>query len=154
MYPSSLRRRAISTFILELGMVACSCSALLALRMRVSMSAIGSVSTVSLLPARLRHAGNRALMRQLAEADPAEAELAEDRARAAAPVAARVVAHLVLLGSPLLHDERRLCHYCCLPSPSAAKGRPRARSSARACSSFSALVVIVTSRPRTCWMSS
>src|SRR6516162_6790973 len=46
MYPSSLRRRAISTFIRELGMVACSCSALLALRMRVSMSAIGSVSTV------------------------------------------------------------------------------------------------------------
>src|SRR6059058_1123888 len=95
----------MSTFILELGMVACSCSALLALRMRVSMSAIGSVSTVSLLPARLRHAGNRALVRQLAEADPAEAELAEDRARAAAPVAARVVAHLVLLGSPLFDDE-------------------------------------------------
>src|SRR3954454_17963498 len=36
----------MSTFIRELGMVACSCSALLALRMRVSMSAIGSVSTV------------------------------------------------------------------------------------------------------------
>src|SRR6266480_1715956 len=154
MYPSSLRSLAISTFIRELGMVACSCSALFALRIRVSMSAIGSVSTVLSLPARLRHAGNCALVRKLAEADPAEAELAEDRARAAAPVAARVVAHLVLLGSPLLHDERCLCHYCCLPSPSAAKGRPRARSSARACSSFSALVVIVTSRPRTCWMSS
>src|SRR5256714_12796531 len=143
----------MSTFALELGMVACSCSALLALRMRVSMSAIGSVSTVSLLPARLRHAGNRALMRQLAEADPAEAELAEGRARAAAPVAARVVAHLVLLGSPLLDDERRLRHYSFLLSPSA-KGRPRACSSARACSSVSAVVVIVTSSPRTCWMSS
>src|SRR4029077_445272 len=153
MYPSSLRRRAISTFILELGMVACSCSALLALRMRVNMSAIGSVSTVSLLPARLRHAGNRALVRQLAQADPAEAELLEDRARAAAAVAARVVAHLVLLWSPLLHDERRLRHYSLLLAPSA-KGRPRARNSARACSSVSALVVIVTSRPRTCWISS
>src|SRR5690242_19904632 len=91
-------------------MVACSCSALLALRMRVSMSAIGSVSTVLSLPARLRHAGNRALVRELAEADPAEAELAEDRARAAAPVAARVVAHLELLWSPLLDDERRFRH--------------------------------------------
>src|SRR3954447_3308411 len=153
MYPSSLRRRAISTFIRELGMVACSCSALLALRMRVSMSAIGSVSTVSLLPARLRHAGNRSLVRELAEADPAEAELAEHRTRAAAPVAARVVAHLELLGSPLFHDERRLGHYCSLLSPSA-NGSPSARSSARACSSFWALVVIVTSSPRTCWMSS
>src|SRR6185437_11555444 len=100
----------MSTFILELGIAACSCSALLALRMRVSMSAIGSVSTVSLLPARLRHAGNRALVRQLAQADPAQAELAEDRAGTAAPVAARVVAHLELLGSPLLDDERRLRH--------------------------------------------
>jgi hypothetical protein len=73
------------------------------------------------------------------------AELAEDRARAAAPVAARVVAHLVLLGSPLLHDERRLSP---LLIPSFAIGRERqaeARSSARACSSVSALVVIVTS---------
>src|SRR5215471_4646770 len=110
MYPSSLRSRAISTFILELGMVACSCSALLALRMRVSMSAIGSVSTSSLLPARLRHAGNRALVRELAQTDAAEAELAEDRTRPAAPVAARVVAHLELLRSPLFDDERRLRH--------------------------------------------
>src|SRR5262249_31077188 len=153
MYPSSLRRRAISTFILELGMVACSCSALLALRMRVSMSAIGSVSTCSLLPARLRHAGDRTLVGELPQADSAEAELAEDRARPAAPVAARVLTHLVLLGSPLLDDERRLRHYCSLLSPSA-KGRRRARSSARACSSVWALVVMVTSRPRTCWMSS
>src|SRR6476659_1446381 len=97
MYPSSLRRRAISTFIRELGMVACSCSALLALRMRVSMSAIGSVSTSSLLPTGLRHAGDRALVRELAQANAAEAELLEHRARAAALVAARVVPHLELL---------------------------------------------------------
>src|SRR5262249_27329832 len=133
----------MSTFILEVGMAACSCSALLALRMRVSMSAIGSVSTVSLLPARLRHAGNRALVGKLAQADPAKGELAEDRARAAAPVAARVVAHLVLLGSPLLDDERRFRHYSFLLSPSA-NGMPSAVNSARACSSVSALVVIVT----------
>src|SRR6185437_4561853 len=107
----------------------------------------------SLLPARLGHAGDRALVRELAQADPAETELAEHRARPAAPIAARVVAHLELLWSPLLDDERRLRHYCSLLSTSA-KGRPSACSSARACSSVWALVVIVTSRPRTCWMSS
>jgi hypothetical protein len=55
-----------------------SWSALLALRMRVSMSAIGSVCR---LPARFRHAGDRALVRELAQADAAEAELAGHVAR-------------------------------------------------------------------------
>src|SRR5579884_3873363 len=105
MYPSSLSRRAISTFIFELGISTRSCSALLALRMRVSMSAIGSVSTSFLLPTGLRHAGDGALVRELAQADPAEAELAEHRARAPAAVAACVVAHLELLRPALLHDE-------------------------------------------------
>jgi hypothetical protein len=59
----------------------------LALRMRVSMSAIGSVSTASLLPAGLRHAGDHALVRKLAQADAAEAELAENGAGTAAAVA-------------------------------------------------------------------
>src|SRR5581483_11289213 len=70
-----LGRRAISTFMREVGMTALSWSALLAFRMRVSMSAIGSVSIAS--PARFRHAGNRALMGEVAQADAAEAELAE-----------------------------------------------------------------------------
>src|SRR5579863_5879998 len=81
--------------------------------MRVSMSAIGSVSIGS--PARFRHAGDCALMGELAQADPAKAELAKDRARAAAPVAARVVAHPVLLGSLLLDDKARLGHALLLP---------------------------------------
>src|SRR5579862_4273001 len=110
----------MSTFILELGMTAFSWSALFAFRMRVSMSAIGSVSIGS--PARLRHAGNRALMCELAEADPAEAELAIDRARPAAPVAARVVAHLELLRTPLLDDKRCLRHLL-LPSVAVAAER-------------------------------
>src|SRR5438552_14236661 len=104
MYPSSFRRRAISTFTLEVGISTFSCSALLALRMRDSMSAIGSVSTSSLLPAGLGHAGNRALMRELAQADAAEAELLEHGARATATVAPRVVAHPVFLRALLLHD--------------------------------------------------
>src|SRR5206468_2271756 len=108
----------------------------------------------SLLPAGLRHAGNHALVRELAQADPAEAEFLEHGTRAAAPVAPRVVAHPVLLRALLLDDERRLRHYWSLLSPSPLNGRPMARSSARAWSSVSAVVVIVTSRPRTCWMSS
>src|SRR5688572_17878509 len=78
--------------------------------MRVSMSAIGSVSICSLLPARLGHARDRALMRQRAQADPAEAELLEDCARATALVAARIGTHLVARRTLLLDDERLLCH--------------------------------------------
>src|SRR6266511_5461832 len=104
----------MSTFILEVGISTFSCSALLALRMRVSMSAIGSVSIVPRLPARLRHARDRALMRELAQANPTEPELLEHRARPAAPVAPRVRAHLVLLGPLLLDDERCLRH-CLVP---------------------------------------
>src|SRR3954447_1931364 len=74
--------------------------------MRLSMSAIGSVSIPCLLPARLRHARNHALVRQLAQADPAEAELLEHGARAPAAVAPRVIPHLELLRLLLLHNER------------------------------------------------
>src|SRR5579872_852523 len=94
-----------------------SCSALLALRMRVSMSATGSVSIVSLLPAALRHAGNRALVRQLAQADPAEAELAIHRAWAAAAVAAQMDPRRELLRALGLDDQRLLGHALLLPSP-------------------------------------
>src|SRR5947209_5320472 len=119
--------------------------------MRVSMSAIGSVSIPAPSPARLGHARDRALMGEVAQADAAEPELLEDRARAAAAVAARVVAHPELLRAPLLVHQSLLGHQSLLASPN---GRPSACSSARAWSSVSALVVIVTSRPRTCWMSS
>src|SRR3954447_4166853 len=99
-------RRAISTFIFEVGIFTDSCNALFALRMRLSMSAIGSVSISFLLPARLRHARNHALVSQLAQADPAEAELLEHGARTPAAVAPRVIPHLVLLRLLLLDNER------------------------------------------------
>src|SRR5262245_43988641 len=102
--------RAISSFILEVGIAAESCSARFALRIRLSMSAIGSVSTSDLLPARLRHAGDRTLVRELAQADPAEAELPIDRTRTSAAVAARVGANLVLRLPLLLDPERLLGH--------------------------------------------
>src|SRR3954454_6579824 len=111
----------MSTFIFEVGISNFSCSALLALRRRASMSAIGSVSTSSLLPAGLGHTGNRALMRELAQADAAQAELAEHRAWPAAPVAARIVADAVLLRPLLLDDERCLRHLLVLPLAHAAE---------------------------------
>src|SRR5689334_14203818 len=106
--------RAISTLRRDVGISTFSCSALLALRMRASMSATGSVSIAS--PAALRHAGDHALVRQRAQADPAEAELPEHRARAAAAVAPRVRARLVLLRSLLLDPKARLSHSLLLPS--------------------------------------
>src|SRR5262249_3805254 len=109
-----------------------SCSALLALRMRVSMSATGSVSTVFLLPAALGHAGDRALMRELAQADPAQAELAEHRAGPAAAVAPSVVANLVATGPRLLDSQRRLCHVLLLPSSVLARERHAERGEERA----------------------
>src|SRR5262245_28549374 len=112
--------------------------------MRVSMSAIGSVSMGS--PARFGHAGDGALVRELAQADATDAELAEDRARAAAAPAPRVLADLEPLRAALLRDQRLLRHYW-LP-PAVANGRPSPRRRAWACSSVSAVVVIATSRPR------
>src|SRR5215210_6696109 len=97
--------RAISSFIREVGISARSCIALLALRMRLSMSAMGSVSTSRHLPTALRHARDRALMRELAQADPAQAELPEHRARTPAPAAARVVPHRKPFRPRLLDDE-------------------------------------------------
>ena len=55
------------------------------------------------LPAALRHAGHVAVVRQLAQADPAQAELAVDRTRAAALAAPGVVADLVLAAARLAH---------------------------------------------------
>src|ERR1044072_2496005 len=98
MYPSSARIRAISSLSFEAGISTRSCSALLALRMRVSMSATGSVSTsVVLLPGALRHPRDHALMGELPQADPAEPELLEHGARPPALVAAGIRARLELL---------------------------------------------------------
>src|ERR1041384_5424416 len=98
--------RAISSFSFDAGMSTRECLAAIALRIRVSMSAIGSVITQtpktgvgcwvlgagakpsgqhlepktqnpSLLPARLDDARNLPLERQLAEADAAQLELAQ-----------------------------------------------------------------------------
>src|SRR4029079_10547278 len=87
-----------------------SCIAVLALRMRVSMSAMGSVSIGSTSPARLGQPGDLAGVGHLAKADAAEAELAEDRTRTTAATATRVAAHLVLRRGVRLVDQRLLGH--------------------------------------------
>src|SRR6187402_53646 len=104
-----MSRRAISCFMREAGIATVSWSALLAFRIRVSMSATGSVIIVA-SPTRLRHAGDGALVGQLAQADPAQAELLVDRARPAAAVAPAVGARLELLRPGCLRDETLLCH--------------------------------------------
>src|SRR3954453_1182792 len=98
MYPCSRRMRAISTLSLLAGISTVSCDAWMALRTRVRKSATGSVIDMR-LPAALRHARDVAVMRELAQADPAQAELAKDGPRAAAAAAARVRAGLVLGGA-------------------------------------------------------
>src|SRR3954454_23276655 len=65
-----------------------------ALRMRVSMSAMGSLMLIScLLPARLDHSGDLAAHRDLADLVAREAELAERAARAARHRTAVAQAH-------------------------------------------------------------
>src|ERR687896_2001746 len=98
--------RAISTLKREAGMSTSSRSDEIPLRMRVRKSAIGSVIDMVRLPARLGEAGDVALVGHLAQADPAQAELAEVRARPAAAAAPVVFACLVL-GRPLLPDHLR-----------------------------------------------
>src|SRR6266404_1814541 len=61
-----------------------------ALRMRVSMSAMGSVIMAQLLsPARFHDAGNQPVGRHVAETDPADAELAVNSPRPATQLAAQ-----------------------------------------------------------------
>src|SRR5215468_1692837 len=112
MKPSSLRISVIRTLSFEAGMSTFSCSARLALRMRVSRSAIGSlIDMARLLPAGLDHARHLALEGELPEAEAAELEFPQKAARPPAQLAAAVGARLELgrLLQPLrLHDERGL----------------------------------------------
>src|SRR5215213_5518008 len=101
--------RAISRLRLLDGMITVSCAAWIPLRMRVRKSAMGSVIDMR-SPARLRHAGDVAVVRELAQADPAQAELAVDGARAPAATAAGVLAGGILGGALLAHPLGGLRH--------------------------------------------
>src|SRR3712207_2860525 len=104
---------ASASLSFEEGMRTSSCIATLALRMRVSMSAMGSVIVMSVpppLPARLGDARDLPGVGHVAEADAAEAELAVDGLRSPAAPAARVAAHLELGLLLLLLDQCLLGH--------------------------------------------
>src|ERR1700751_5443019 len=73
------------------------------------------LSSCGLLPAALLHAGQFARVRHLAQADPAQPELAVDRARAAALVAAGVGAHRELRFALALVDQCFLRHLVSSP---------------------------------------
>src|SRR5512146_1314052 len=88
---------------------------------------MGSLGPV--LPARLGHAGDVAIVRGLAQADPAEAELAVVAARAPATTAAVVFTGFELGLAALLHLHRSLSHR---NPPRRQHRRPPRRPQARA----------------------
>src|SRR3954468_23786504 len=103
---------ARASFSLEDGIRTVSCIATLALRMRVSMSAIGSVIVIAGLalpsPTGLRHARHLAGVHHLSQADAAQPEVAEHGPGPAAAPAARVSPHLELRLAVRLLDQRLL----------------------------------------------
>src|SRR3954468_10632855 len=101
--------RASSTLSFDDGTSTVSCAAVMPLRIRVRKSATGSVLDMG-SPTPLPHAGDVAVVRELAQADPAQAELAVDGARAPATAAPRVFAGLVLGGALLAHPLGGLRH--------------------------------------------
>src|SRR5438270_7520529 len=171
MNPSSLRTRARSILRPEAGISTAGFSTRTALRMRVNMSATGSVIMVEWSsPARLADARDQAVGGHPAEADPADAELPQDRPRPAAHLApqpdadsvarpqlrgGRVFAErLELLQLFLEPDGLRFGRHCFTPcvgfravSQTSRNGRPNDRNSSRASSSDFVLVTKVMSMP-------
>src|SRR5215469_14578265 len=89
MKPSSLRTWAMLRFSSVAGISTAARSMRLALRMRVSMSAIGSViMALTPLPTRFLYARNETIAGQAAKTDPADAELPIDGPAPAAQLAA------------------------------------------------------------------
>src|SRR3954454_16569106 len=111
----------MASFVLEAGTTTSSWRARVALRMRVSMSAIGS-DTFMGLPARLRHARELAHQGTLAETDAAHSKAAHERPRSPADHAAVVTARRELGLALRLRDERLLGHTFFLPRLLAGEG--------------------------------
>src|SRR6185369_7059856 len=118
MKPSSLRTRAMATLVLEAGMSTASCREEAALRMRVSISAIGSLTLITLplwrlrwhLPAGLGDAGQKPPMRVFAETDAAHGEAPDVGFRAPTNAAAVVLPGRVLRRALRLFDEGLFRH--------------------------------------------
>src|SRR5216684_1836021 len=99
--------RAMSALMRDEGMSTRVCFAVTALRIRVSMSAIGSVINS---PAALRHARDVAFERQLPKAQAAQSEFPHVGARPAAQMAAVAQAHLELRRLVFFRDLCGRCH--------------------------------------------
>src|SRR6266566_4311027 len=96
MYPSVFSTSAIRHFSLVAGISTTGRSMRLALRKRVSISATGSViMAVFLSPTRFLNAWNQAAAGHVAEANPANTELAIDGTGPAAQAAAHANANSV-----------------------------------------------------------
>src|SRR3954451_3953612 len=102
--------RAISFLSRLEGISTVSWAAMMPLRIRVRKSAMGSVIDMMRLPARLRHAGDETVVRELAQAQAAEPELAVHRARATATPTTRLRARLVLRRPVRRNDLGCLSH--------------------------------------------
>src|SRR6478735_75193 len=139
---------ARASFFLEDGIFTSSCIATLALRTRVSMSAMGSVMVMgqSSSPARLGHAGDLPSVRHVSQADAAQLELPVHRVRATALLAPRVAPDLELGLLVGLVDECFLGHQ--LACPSRLNGNPNASRSALPSALVAAVVTMVMSMPR------
>src|SRR5438128_155530 len=122
--------RASSDLNVEAGITTSSWAAVMPLRIRVRKSAMGSVIDMA-LPARLRHAGDEALMGELAQAHAAEPELPVDRARAATTPAAALRAGRELGRAVGPNDLGCLSHagVLCLLRLRRGRARPRASRS-------------------------
>src|SRR6266849_1370110 len=115
---SLLRILAISTLSFEAGISTRSWCDWMPLRMRVNISAIGSVIVIrELLPACLRDTRDVSAEREMPEANPAKLKLAQIAARPTALFAAILLAgHELRL--PLRFDDHcRSCHVSPLPLP-------------------------------------
>src|ERR1700761_9154586 len=111
MKPSRSNTAARASLTLEPGIDTVSNWAELALRIRVSMSAIGSVMVMAvLLPTRLGHSGDLPGVHHRPQADTAQTEFAVDGLGPTATAAPGVAPHLELGGLLLLLDECLLGH--------------------------------------------
>src|SRR5580704_13635127 len=114
MKPSSRRIWAMACFVREAGTSTLLWFAVFAFRMRVSISAIGSVidiySSPHKSPRPLRDTRHDARVRVLTKADAAHRKLAQIAARAPADSAPVVLPHAELRRPLRLDDQTRLCH--------------------------------------------
>src|SRR5271154_1793584 len=147
MKPSRSRTEAKDSLSLEPGIFTVSNMAELALRIRVSMSAMGSVIVMVGLPTRLCHARYLPGVHHHTQADTAEPELAIHGLGTTTPLATGVAPHLELGCALLLLNQSLFCHDAYRVS--CRNGKPNALRNARPSSLVRAVVTIVISMPRT-----